>query len=80
MIVIDYDRNMRVNLRNSSGPEREVVAINEQTDGTYITFSPCGHTGTFNQIFHYEMGSKMSCWHCRFAAENVISEESLESK
>lgn len=61
--------------KDSRGPMRVVLNVDEQADGTYITFS-CGHTGTFNQIFHYS-DPEMRCFQCRLAEDNVISKETL---
>lgn len=77
MNVIDYDRKMRVNVRNSAGPKRTVLAVDSRSDANYLTLS-CGHIGTFTAYFQYRAGEQHSCFQCRFAADNVISEESLE--
>ena len=76
MNVIDYDRKMRVDVRDSSGPKRTVLLVNPQSEATYLTFD-CGHVGSFAQHFSYKTGEAMSCFSCRFAADNVIGEEAL---
>lgn len=76
--VIDYDRLFRVNVIDSRGPQRTIVSVDEQTDGTLVTNS-CGHVERCNQIFQYKIGSSHTCFSCRYAPDNVISQEPLES-
>ena len=76
MNVIDYDRKLRVNVYDSRGPQREILASEFKTDGTLLTMS-CGHVASHNPIYQYEIGSKTSCFSCRFADDNVISQESI---
>lgn len=45
------------------GPVRTIVAVEQRPDVTLILLS-CGHTGHFNQIFHYEVGSDARCMQC----------------
>jgi len=74
--VIDYEGKRRVNVRNQCGPQRTILAVEERSDGTLVT-NNCGHVERCNQIFHYKVGTEHSCFSCRFAADNVISEEAL---
>jgi hypothetical protein len=70
----NHTTNTWYDLRDVSGPRREVVSINQQPEATYITFS-CGHVGNFNQIFDYSKEKQLSCFHCIYAADNVIRKE-----
>lgn len=75
--VIDWKRGLRVNVRNQCGPQRTIVATEQRSDVTLVTNS-CGHIEHCNQIFHYKIGSEQSCFSCRFADDNVISQEPVE--
>lgn len=75
--VIDWKRKLRVNVRNQSGPQRTIVAVEERSDATLVTNS-CGHVSSCNQIFHYKIGTEHSCFECLFAEDSVISQEALE--
>lgn len=50
-------------MNDPRGPIREIVSIEERSDATMITMS-CGHTGRFNQIFHYKIGASVHCFQC----------------
>ena len=46
------------------GPTRTIVAVERRPDRTDLLLS-CGHTGRFNQTFHYKVGSDTRCFACR---------------
>lgn len=77
MNVVDWKSKTRYNVRDCCGPKRQVVSVNCQPEATYVTLS-CGHVENCNQIYHYPVGSDLSCFGCRFIPENVISSEPLE--
>jgi hypothetical protein len=70
----NYETNTWYDLRDVCGPQRAVVSIAEQSNGTFITFS-CGHIGQFNQIFDYSRTASLSCHACIYASDNVIRKE-----
>ena len=70
----NHKTNTWYDLKDVSGPRREVVSIDSQSNGTYITFV-CGHVGTFNQIFDYSKEKTLNCHGCLYAADNVIRKE-----
>lgn len=47
------------------GPERKIVKVEPDPNGgaTRVTLD-CGHVREFNQIYHYELGSRSRCLTC----------------
>lgn len=70
----NHTTNTWYDLRDQCGPRREVVAIDSQSHGTFITFT-CGHVGRFNQIFDYSKEKTLCCFDCIYADDNVIRKE-----
>jgi transposase len=75
--VIDHERGLRVNVRNQCGPQRKIVSVDDSGPGWTLVTNSCGHVAQCASHFHYKIGTEHSCFDCRFADDNVISQEKI---
>lgn len=52
------------------GPYRTVTAVVADTGPTLIT-KDCGHTSEYANHFTYKVGTRMHCYACREATDNL---------
>jgi hypothetical protein len=71
----NYETNTWYDLRDTRGPSRTIVAVDDSGSGATMVTNSCGHVEPCANHFHYVVGDSTHCFDCIYSADNVISKE-----